>query len=112
VDDCELIVDDDLIALSAGEPFIPIRLSEVELPPDLPPIVGPYIVGGHLGNSRYGEWREGTKHTNGEKCALRLLKKASLKSEARIGALDQVAREFSILSSLNHKNIIKTHMVS
>jgi serine/threonine protein kinase len=110
VEDYELIADDDLIALSAGEAFIPIRLSDVELPPDLPPIVGPYIIGSLLGSSRYGEWREGTKHTNGEKCALRLLKKELIQSLDEGYA--QVAQENLILSSLKHVNIVDFHMVS
>jgi serine/threonine protein kinase len=115
VEDYELIADDDLIALSAGEAFIPIRLSDVELPPDLPPIVGPYIIGSLLGSSRYGEWREGMKHTNGEKCALRLLKKELIQSLAGVydgaSVLDAISREFSILSSVKHANIVDIHMV-
>ena len=115
IEDFVLIADDDLIAVSCGEPFAAITSPDgVTLPSDIPSVIGPYIVGGHINNSRYGEWREGITLMSGEKFALRLMNKSLLHSlEAEGGSiLDTLASEYRILSKLKHINIVTVHMVS
>ena len=116
IDDCMMIVDDDRMFFSQGDPFMQPRSKRASLEnnsffeqiSDTSAVVGPYTVGEILGRGGFGEVREGTNQLTGEIVALKFLKKSEIVS---VGAAARTSTEIQCLSTLSHPNIIKLHVV-
>ena len=118
IDDCMMVVDDDRMFLSQGEPFAsrkPYRESnenkesansqQVEA---VITEVGPYTIGEYLGRGGFGEVRVGINQLSGEKVALKFLRKCDI---CTVKAAERTGTEIQCLSSLNHPNIIRLFVV-
>lgn len=116
IDDCMMIVDNDRMFFSQGASFIHLKTkrgsresnSLLEQISDTLADVGPYTVGELLGRGGFGEVREGTNQLTGEIIALKFLKKSEIMS---VGAAERTSTEIQCLSTLNHPNIIRLHVV-
>ena len=73
--------------------------------------LGPFLIGEVLGKGGFGEVRVGVNQLNGEKVALKFLRKSEIMS---LVAAERTATEIQCLSALKHPNIIQLvmHMVS
>lgn len=67
-----------------------------------------YHVGHVLGSGAFGEVRLVTSKLSGEKLALKCIDKGSVSD---VSEVDRVSREFYILTSLDHKHVIRLHEV-
>ena len=73
--------------------------------------LGPFLIGEILGKGGFGEVRVGVNQLNGEKVALKFLRKSEIMS---LVAAERTATEIQCLSALKHPNIIQLvmHMVN
>ena len=73
--------------------------------------LGPFLIGEILGKGGFGEVRVGINQLNGEKVALKFLRKSEIMS---LVAAERTATEIQCLSALKHPNIIQLvmHMVN
>jgi hypothetical protein len=115
VDDCMMVIDDDILFFSKDEDFIPPESISTESPEKgrnegerLPNSVGGYKVGDLLGRGGFGEVRCGDHQLTGEKVALKFLRKAEIHS---LGAAERTNTEIQCLATLKHHNIIKLMQV-
>ena len=117
MNDTMMIDDSDMLFFSQGEAFIPPRHNkksvstgngEHERSEEKMTEVGPYTVGEMLGRGAFGEVRVGINQLNGDKVALKFLKKSEIMS---LGAAERTANEIQSLNTLKHLNIIQLHMV-
>ena len=126
IDDCMMIVDDDLLFLSNGPDFSPptakdfisggdtglglgLGSDKTEGVDDAPVTIGGYMVGKVLGRGAFGEVRIGEHHLTNERVALKYLRKCDILS---IGAAERTAIEVQCLGALKHSSIIRLHAVS
>lgn len=125
IDDCMMIVDDDLLFLSNGADFSPpsakgfsgeggsdsdrLRDKLTSNEENVPATIGGYRVGKVIGRGAFGEVRIGEHHLTNERVALKYLRKSDILS---IGAAERTAIEVQCLGALKHNNIIRLHTVS
>jgi len=69
--------------------------------------LGPFLIGDVLGKGGFGEVRVGTNQLNGEKVALKFLRKSEIMN---LVAAERTATEIQVLSTLKHPNIIQLVM--
>jgi serine/threonine protein kinase len=99
-----MIPDNAVIILSDERPFIAVgKDSDGRLK-----IVSSYIVLASLGKGRFGEVMLGVDETSGVRVALKCVDKAAINS---LVDAEQAALEYKILSSLNHRNVMKVFTV-
>ena len=114
-----MISETDTLFLSYGESFIPpstfpmssLVSTNAESTKEyrgVPSSIGIYSVGAVLGCGAFGEVRLGINKFNGEKVALKFLKKSEIQS---MGAAERTSTEIQCLTSLDHRNIIRLHTV-
>ena len=114
-----MISETDTLFLSCGESFIPpstfpmssLASNNAESTKEyrgVPSSIGIYGVGVVLGCGAFGEVRLGINKFNGEKVALKFLKKSEIQS---MGAAERTSTEIQCLTSLDHRNIIRLHTV-
>lgn len=111
IDDCMVIGDRDIVVLSHDKTYVHAPLlvtqrpvDDVDHPSSVPSIVGPYAVGRLLGKGGFGEVRLGTHQFTNEFVAL----KFALKSDIQcLADADRSTKEFQVLASMKHRNIIK-----
>ena len=116
LDDCIMIEDDDILFFSNGDDFIAptvdsgvqYRIANGLEREKLPSIVGSYKVGKLLGRGAFGEVRVGEHQLNGERVALKFLRKNEILS---IGAAERTITEIQCLTALRHQNIIRLQQV-
>lgn len=100
-----MISDDAVIVLSDERAFLPFgKDSDGNLK-----FVSCYVVMQTIGEGRFGEVQLGVHETSGERFALKFVSKSAINS---ILDSQQVSFEYKILSSLNHRNIMKVITVS
>jgi serine/threonine protein kinase len=105
INDCMMIEDDDILIISDGKPFNPVN----EDADGHIITVGPYTVGELLGSGGFSEVHAGTNTISNQKVALKFVLKSGIQS---VVEAERAASEYRVLSSLNHRNIIKLHSVS
>ena len=69
--------------------------------------LGPFLIGDMLGKGGFGEVRVGTNQLNGEKVALKFLRKSEIMN---LVAAERTATEIQVLSTLKHPHIIQLVM--
>lgn len=69
--------------------------------------LGPFLIGETLGKGGFGEVRLGINQLNGEKAALKFMRKSEIQS---LHAVERTATEIQCLSTLKHPNIIQLVM--
>lgn len=130
IDDCMMIVDNDLLFLSDGAKFQPpsrmrkgvesdghLNIDDDEDNDDGKDgssvtggkamegeNIGGFRVGKVLGRGAFGEVRMGKHHLTGERVALKFLRKSEILT---IGAAERTATEIQCLDALKHNNIIQ-----
>lgn len=113
-----MIIDDDRMYLSQGEPFFnqknnrdsnDSKTSNSYQHSDSISEVGQYSIGEYLGRGGFGEVRVGINQLSGEMVALKFLRKADICS---VKAAERTGIEIQCLSSLSHPNIIRLFQVS
>lgn len=118
IDDCMMVVDDDRMFFSQGEPFLNPKLNRDSCDGS-PAIhtqhvettiteVGPYTIADYLGRGGFGEVRIGLNQLTGEKVALKFLRKADI---CTVRHAERTGTEVQCLSTLNHPNIIRLFVV-
>jgi serine/threonine protein kinase len=95
-----MILDDDIIIISDGKPLI---TNENDEGSD-DKTIGSYSIGEALGSGGFGEVCVGVNRITGERVALKFIEKSSIQS---FMDAERTALEHRVLSSLNHRNIIK-----
>jgi serine/threonine protein kinase len=100
INDCMMIQDDDIIIISDGKPLI----ANQEDQNGGETAIGPYTIGHVLGSGAFGEVFVGINQISGERVALKFIEKSSIQS---FMDAEKAALEHRILSSLDHRNIIK-----
>ena len=112
IDDCMLLGDRDVVVLSHDRSsrhsplLVPASstVHDIENPSYVPSVVGHYLVGRLLGRGGFGEVRLGTHQLTNQTVALKFAVKADITS---LADADRLTKEFQVLASLNHRNIIK-----
>lgn len=119
IDDCMMIVDNDMLFLSDGAGFQPPSRANMKGQSDIDgnnfensesdnaregENIGGFRVGRVLGRGAFGEVRMGEHRLTGEKVALKFLRKAEILT---IGAAERTATEMQCLGALKHNNIIQ-----
>jgi serine/threonine protein kinase len=100
-----MILDDDIIIISDGKPLITNQNDEA----GSEGAIGSYTIGQALGSGGFGEVCVGVNQITGERVALKFIEKSSIQS---FMDAERAALEHRVLSSLNHRNIIKLISVS
>jgi serine/threonine protein kinase len=108
INDCMMIRDHDLLIISDGKPFNPGKTPN-EGAEDQVKTVGPYLVGNCLGSGGFSDVHVGSNTITGQKVALKFVNKSQIHS---FFEAERAALEYQVLSSLNHRNIIKLLSVS
>ena len=70
--------------------------------------VGSYLLSQTIGEGTFGKVKIGTKHTTGQKVAVKILEKEKIREVADV---ERVAREIFILKLVKHKHIILLHEI-
>ena len=112
IDDCMVIGDGDIVRISHDRSSrrsplpgsVPKMANDVDNPSTLPTVVGQFAVGRLLGRGGFGEVRLGTHQFTKETVALKFAVKAGITS---LADADRMTKEFKVLASLRHRNIIK-----
>ena len=111
-----MVVDDDRMFFSQGEPFLNPKLhresddGSLAIPTHTQHVettiteVGPYTIADYLGRGGFGEVRIGLNQLSGEKVALKFLRKADI---CTVRHAERTGTEVQCLSTLNHPNIIR-----
>jgi serine/threonine protein kinase len=68
-----------------------------------------YKVGAVIGSGSYGEVRLAVEKASGKKCAVKTLQKSQI---ADVSEVERVSQEFFILTSLDHRNVIRLYEVT
>ena len=101
-----MILDNEIVIISDEKAFVLFDKNDGE---DSTKMVGPYAVGDLLGKGGFGEVYIGTNTISGQKVALKFINKRDIQT---LLEAERAALEYQVLSSLNHRNIIKLHSVS
>jgi serine/threonine protein kinase len=101
-----MIQDDDIIIISDGKPLIANQENQNGVGEEA---IGPYTIGQVLGSGAFGEVFVGVNQITGERVALKFIEKSSIQS---FMDAERAALEHRVLSSLDHRNIIKLMSVS
>ena len=122
IDDCMMILDNDILFLSIVDNFInpssyldesdSLKKGTGKKDNDkIPRSIGGYKIGNILGKGGFGLVCVGEHQLTGEKVALKFLKKSEILS---IGAAERTNTEIQCLQALKHTNIIRLlhHMES
>ncbi|KAA0197371.1 hypothetical protein HAZT_HAZT007810 [Hyalella azteca] len=72
-------------------------------------LVGPYVMGGKLGEGSYAKVKECQHSETLERCAVKILKEKTLRKIPH--GKENVIREIKLLRNLHHKNVVKLHDV-
>ncbi|KAF2349622.1 Protein kinase domain [Trinorchestia longiramus] len=72
-------------------------------------LVGPYVIGGKLGEGSYAKVKECLHSETLERCAVKIMKQKTLRKIPH-GA-ENVRREIKLLRNLRHKNVVRLHDV-
>jgi Protein kinase domain len=100
-----MLLDDDIIIISDGKPLITNENDEGSGDKT----IGSYSMGEALGSGGFGEVCVGVNRITGERVALKFIEKSSIQS---FMDAERTALEHRVLSSLNHRSIIKLISVS
>jgi serine/threonine protein kinase len=119
-----LLLDNDLVYLSHGAPFInpddvdttttnlkfTSSLDRQNSTKAVPKIIGGYAVGNLLGSGGFGEVYSGVHQHSDEKAALKFMRKTDILRD--LDSLQLVNKEIQCLKALRHSNIIRLIHVS